>query len=492
MKFVTHLSENWNVLNWPERFISIFGWFATLTILAYAAFAASKLEFIPEISVGNKYIPQPLAFIFFIVSLVYWIWAFLHYQKWVKANENTKKKQTHNGTGETKKTTVHVLLPLSGNTAKGDGLIQAAGVMAAGDEYDDSINLEIIDHKNDVTVAVRALREIMRRWKKGDSPLWVVSTMSLISINLHETIKFELQQKEELRQFFTMIFTVASSPNVPHDPENRVFKYTVHGTDEVEKILTYLDGDRLKKPLIIAGTDSAYPKAAVGQLAHSLSIDSKNPPVLILPLDENGKGKVPDKLKGKLAVLEAEYAIIFGYDLALFEAFKLLITNGFTGKILSPTTLSVPDWQQYLSNQTELTKNGNDYYCIRFKNSDKDKGASYVAYLTPWTFNKLTDSKELYKDRAGEEIRAKFNTVEKEVYQKINSNYISALCYDSIRIIHSCIAKRITRFETLDELGIAEGPLGEIVPLVHNGVTVGFKPNAKMSIAKVNTSIARD
>ncbi|KKK53531.1 hypothetical protein LCGC14_3093870, partial [marine sediment metagenome] len=132
-------------------------------------------------------------------------------------------------------------------------------------------------------------------------------------------------------------------------------------------------------------------------------------------------------------------AIIVAYDKALLRALEALNQQGYKGEVYATTTLSVKDWQEYIRNEGSIDPGIKLYYTyVKRFNMGK---TLFANKLGPWTFdtviaqNGLDETLKFYcKTPDIIEDEEWFDELEKKVYKKIYPNYISAFCFDSVRL----------------------------------------------------------
>ena len=377
---------------------------------------------------------------------------------------------------------VHAILPLTG-IAKGDGLIQAAGFLAA-NKYYEEVSIKFHDHANEPLLARQLLTQIMRDHNSKKEPLWIVATMSKVSKELFEAVQSELQRNPSLKARFSLIMTIAAAPNTPHSPANNFFRYSFDGLSEVEAITSRLreTNPATNNPIAIVPVGSEYPRQTLGQLSNELIISGRS--LISFPLDEDGGTNLSANMTQRIGKLGAEKAVVFGYDLALFSALEFIIGQGFKGDIFCSSTLSVPDWQQYLIKRDDLQSDEISYSCLKFSPVTSEINDRFEELLHEYNFNTLTES-DVY-EQSTDEIRSTFSTLEKEVYTTIEPNYISAQCFESVRMIRTCIMKGQSKLIgiscVLDEFFNSPGPLSGVKELP---LDRGYVPSATIIFEKV-------
>lgn len=381
---------------------------------------------------------------------------------------------------------VHVLLPLTGH-AKGDGLLMAAGFDVANKDFA-NVKIQYYDHKADPNIAINRLRDIVSNYsRENQDSIWVISTMSEISVALHEASIEILKNNPKLRKRFTLLSTVAAAPSCRHDPENNFFRYSVDGKQEAEKIFQTLLGDvpeDSKEPVILVPMMSNYPLESIAELSRKLIVSGRT--VLTLLVQEDGSFKIPDTIQHDFHVLGATKAVVFAYDTILFEALRNLISSGFKGKIYNPTTLSVKDWQQYLENDAILKSNHIEYHYLQFEHSENSAHDVFKKAIGKISFENITNSTEIYGQLAGDIIRNQFEQQEIDAYNEIDANYISELCHESVRILDAVIAQKKKRLVSIECVKNAfeklPGPLRGISELPSGA---GFRPGAELVSKKL-------
>lgn len=372
-----------------------------------------------------------------------------------------------------RKLTVYVFLPLSDQTVRGDALLQAAGFKAASVAFEDYVEIKFEDHGNSVQQALAWLRKILdAHLLKDDAvPICIIFTMSTVCCE--ELAGLCKQEKYlALKDHLSIIFTVAASQKTPHDGEC-IFRHFVSGKDEVDSIHDYCRVHRLaagadRAQALFLMMESAYPEQTAGALAQKLFIEDhfSLEKISIAPnktITCPGNGDTTTIIKKYTE--PADVAIVLGYDHALLEAFKALNDAGFEGNLIGGSTLSVRDWQTYLRKKGLVSDKFKVWYTkIKGFEHASERAREFVRFLKEWTHKTLTTPTP--NDKRFPSLRLD-DPVELEVYRDIEPNYISAFCFDSVRLFALMQEMKKTRLDELD-LDSAEthhkmnGPFEEI------------------------------
>ena len=120
----------------------------------------------------------------------------------------------------------------------------------------------------------------------------------------------------------------------------------------------------------------------------------------------------------------------------------------YEGRVFATTTLSVKDWQEYLGNRDYLAPKAK-FLCTYVKDFNAgDRLSDFAKNLQDWNFMSITElgkrSRKYYENQESEhnvltakELRESFLEYDEdaaEIYENIYPNYISAFCFDSIRL----------------------------------------------------------
>lgn len=344
------------------------------------------------------------------------------------------------------KLTVHVVLPTNKNTyhnTLGDALLQAAGFLSASDAFD---NIKIIphDHKNNSDTAWKVLNEIIDKESEKKEPICIVFTMSSICTNVYKKCHDKIKRcSPKVKNRLSIVFTVASSPKTPYD-NHYFFQHFVTGGKEIERIVHHcrtichtLEG-YVPRGLLFE-MNSPYSKETAKQIKEKLE---NHIPLEILRLDPSNQFTNTQKDRISTFIestqVEERFAIVVAYDKALLNSFEALNQAGYEGRIIATTTLSVKDWQEYLDRDNYWNPNKVKVCNTKVDGFDPDNTQTMFAIsLKYWTFDTVIREnkkpREFYKDKY-QVVKEWFDPLEREVYEKIYPNYISAFCFDSVRI----------------------------------------------------------
>ena len=350
---------------------------------------------------------------------------------------------------------VFVLLPLSGE-AKGDGLLQAAGILA-GANLSTKVNVEFADHANNANTAARLVEDyLVRSLVHPRGPVWVICTMSGVASRVRDVVRNHIDANPEVDKYLTVFFTVAADPSAPHEPELGVIRYSIDCRDEVLGIMNTIENklaDDPTIPIMVVQCENDYSQATVRLLTQSLAVAQHNFVQLHHVRDGQGGSEIINRHDPHFRVPDRPaIAVVAGYDLELFEIFAKLTQEGFKGWVVTPATLSVPDWQSYLLNQENLNPPGVQYQCLAFAEPDPAVSRTFHNNLSHYDFLTVTSSQLVFRDDFGSPARSRFNALEQEVYRSIEPNYISALCFDCMRVIQACFRMQLMRFRSLEEI----------------------------------------
>jgi len=350
---------------------------------------------------------------------------------------------------------VHVVLPTNKNNYKntlGDGLIQAAGFLAASDAYNDRIEIIPHDHENNPDKAWDILEGIINEEKDKNEPICVVFTMSSIASNVFKKCSEKITKYPEVEKRLSVLFTVCSNPPQKLHEHTNFFCHFVDGKDETKEIVRFCTGQAVPKCrerkyvpkalLIVMG--SSYPQKTAGDIEKQLKhIKIKDKKFQITSIHLDTKDQIADSGMHLIErfIEETEeserFAIIVAYDKALLESITALKKKNYKGFVIGTTTLSVKDWQEYLERTNNLSGNDMKVLCTSTVGFDPhDTKSLFSQRLNRWTFDRVIEQnvapRKFY--RTDPDIDAWFEDIEKEVYKNIDSNYISAFCFDSVRL----------------------------------------------------------
>lgn len=346
------------------------------------------------------------------------------------------------------KLTVHVVLPNNKNGYRdtlGDGLLQAAGFLAASDAFK-NVTILPYDHENNADKAWEILEGIIETESEKREPICVVFTMSsicsIVFKRCHEKIK---KCSPKVRARLSIVFTVASNPTTPYDKQF-FFQHFVTGDKEAERIVhhcrsicqTPAHKNCIHRGLLFV-MDSPYSdetaKRIKNKLEKYISFD-------LIPLNSSNQltgAQVRRILRFVNDTLIYErFAVIVAYDMALLNSIEALNQVGYEGVIIATTTLSVKDWQEYMDKDHYWNPNKTKVFYTRVEGFDPDNTqTTFAISLDSWDFDKVIRQNkkpmEFYKANP-DIVKGWFKPEEIEVYKKIYPNYISAFCFDSVRL----------------------------------------------------------
>ncbi len=328
----------------------------------------------------------------------------------------------------------------------GDGLLQAAGFLAAKKAYETTLDLEFYDHQNDVIKTRKIIHDIFDDVSVSElSRINIIVTMSSVYDIAKQEIEY-LSKKLNITNKLSVIFTVASAPNVPTDG-NCYFQYFISGKAEVKEFVKYCYTTKnilnLKKPLVcLAQAKSPYSIETIKSLSENLENNFEINRLYISSLPEN-TNKQAD-------IAKSTFFIIVAFDKELFKILEFLSNIKYRGRILVSSTLSVKDWQEYLFKDEHFhmrTLNLN-YINIEEFPSKKESYIHFESALFEFDLKSVISTNPPYID--GElKTLDKLNSIEQKIYKKLEPNYISAFCYDSVSLFHEL---SLSKYENLGKL----------------------------------------
>jgi hypothetical protein len=361
------------------------------------------------------------------------------------------------------KPVIYVVLPTNkeGRTM-GDGLLQAAGFLAAGSLFGDEIEIQPFDHYNKESEAKTLLYKIIGLEKKKKGPICIIFTMSDICRAIAQEFKDEIQKhNKKIAKRLNIIFTVASIKDESLHDGKHLLHHFITCDKEIKRISLHRDsiiahGEQTPKKSSLSMSESAllylesgYPRAAVSLLkdefGHSVVIRE-------VLFDRKGEIRYGHRVKdvAEMTNTNKRFVIIVAYDVALKEALKTLKNIGYKGIVIATTTLSVKDWQEYLGKKEYLASEARFFYT--YVKGFNVKSSKFAENLQEWNFETITDgvkdAAKYYKEK-GTNLREAFLEYDKdaeEIYKNIHPNYISAFCFDSVRLfvqMHSLKVKSL-------------------------------------------------
>jgi len=388
------------------------------------------------------------------------------------------------------KPTIYVVLPTNkeGRTM-GDGLLQAAGFLAAKSLFGDEIEIQPYDHHNKESKAKNLLYKIIDLEKKKKGPICIIFTMSDICRAIAQEFKDKIQKQKKIAKRLNIIFTVASIDDKSLRDGKNLLHHFVTCDKETERIALHRDSiiseikNKTSHPMSRAALlylTSGYPRETASLLKKefgaTVTLDE-------VQFDREGRTKDSHKVAdiAKIADVNKRFAIIVAYDAALKEALKTLKDVGYKGKVLCTTTLSVKDWQEYLKKKEYFVPDINLFYTYVKGFDTENKHSKFAESLHHWNFETITgqEKSKFYKGST-DDIRRDFAEYDKyadEIYENIYPNYISAFCFDSVRLfveMHSLNAKSLynKKMKENNKEHIKKySPFEKIVMFEHDGKT---------------------
>lgn len=276
------------------------------------------------------------------------------------------------------KLTIHVILPTNRNGFKdtlGDGLLQAAGFMAASDVFE---NVKIVphDHQNNSDKAWEILEEILNKEAPLGNPICVIFTMSSICQKVFKKCKENIvKYSSSVKNRLSIVFTVASAPETPHDGVN-FYQHFVSGdieTDAIVKhchssILNYSRNEQYIPRGLLFVMKSPYSKETTDKIKGELE---NNISFVRIELNANDElaNDHRERIKRFIAEtkIEERFAIIIAYDTALLRSIEALSQDKYEGVVIAATTLSVKDWQEYLNSENYWDPNKTNVFYTELK-----------------------------------------------------------------------------------------------------------------------------
>ena len=307
---------------------------------------------------------------------------------------------------------VYVVLPTSkkGETM-GDGLLQVAGFLAAGNAFK-NIKIEARDHWNDEAEAKILLIKILEEEEKKKGPICIIYTMSDICEFIAGIFKEDIIKNKRWRKVakrVNIIFTVASIKDKSlHDGKN-LFHHFVTCDTETKRIVSHLNSiirhiisdydSKGLKPKGIMGKSallylsSRYPMETVSLLKNSFGSTVVFSEV---PFNRKGESKHLDRIDeiAQVTGVDKRFVIIVAYDAALREAIKALKDAGYKGTVIATTTLSVKDWQEYLKKEEYLVPDIRLFYTYVEGFDSDNECSTFAENLEEWNFETIISQKE--------------------------------------------------------------------------------------------------
>ena len=354
--------------------------------------------------------------------------------------------------------TVHVVLPLS-DLNRGDGLLQLAGFLAAWDEFP-RLQFKFYDTQSDPSEASKLVQKILE--DDEGKPIWIVVTMSATAALLNGVLESNILTPEQ-KERCTIVSTVSVAPASPHRPMKNFIRFSLDGSDEADAFWKYLknDFDRDANGVLLLPLDSTYPRATCGELAAKIIDNKKLQCNVPMRIDGSEFGDY-DLRKYVRDGFSFNRAVIIGYDLALFRAVEYIVEHGFQGKILLPTTMSVPDWQQYMrTSKAGLFKDNIEYFHLSI--ADTHGAKRFESALAKWNLAAIKSETSLANVERQiftgsgchpNEFAEQFVGDEALIYAEIQTNYVSAHCFEVSRLIDLCIGTRADRILPEDLEGL--------------------------------------
>ena len=400
-----------------------------------ASIALILLNKVPASITNLTYLSQ---FIVFLVSIIILFIIFLIFRKLQNDKSDTDVNKINYNSDKEK---VFILFPTyPEDGSMGDGLLQAAGFLAAKKAYKTTLDLEFYDHKNNAI----EIREIIHNIFDDVSKLPRINIIITMS-SVYDIAKAEIEylsEKLKVKDKLSVIFTVASAPNVPADGDC-YFQYFISGKKEVKEFVKYCNTTKnileLQRPLVyLAQANSPYSVETIASLNEELQNNFEIKTLKISSLSDN-KNIQTD-------ILRSTFFIIVAFDKELFKILEFLSEIKYREIILVSSTLSVKDWQEYLfkDKNFHMRKLNLNYINIDDFPSTKESYIHFENALYEFDLNSVISTNPPYING---ELRTlnKLNTIEQNIYKKLEPNYISAFCYDSVSLFHELSLSNYTK-----------------------------------------------
>lgn len=334
---------------------------------------------------------------------------------------------------------LHIALPSDPTRpARGDAILQGAGFLAAKNQFENQLNIKFHDHKNSNTEIQRIIKEEVIGNAKKDMPICAIFTMSSVSCDVRNEVERLADNDSSIKERISIIFTVSSAPETYSDRTN-YFQHFIAGKSEAKEIIkhcrTVKSENRLSSPIVyLLRMNSPYSIQTIKYLNTELAYHQFD--CVQIELDENGSISNKDIKRIERKPNENTFCIVIAYDRYLLGALESLSEIEYEGHVLSSATLSVSDWQEYLRKDIKFHNNYLNLKFVDIENFMKPPKGGYERFckdLKPWTFENVIAERKLYPEDPAT-TRAYFSKLEQSVYKTILPNYISAFCYDSVRL----------------------------------------------------------
>lgn len=385
---------------------------------------------------------------FYILTFLSLYWYFTPKKNGIVAEGNSNKEPALGNTKATdteeellppepEKLKLYIVLPSSSEgSTKGDTILQAAGFLAAKEQFSTLLDIKFLNHKNNSTRAQYLLEnDIVEETKEG--PICAIFTMSKVSRDVSKMAYRLMEKDKSIKERLSIIFTVSSDPMTPSDRIN-YFQHFITGVSEADEIIkhciTVKEENRLKKPTVyLLGMNSPYSSETIKYLKNKFPIGFVCEKGII-----NDKEEIPTKF---IEIIKERpnintFCIVIAYDMYLLKGLKFLSEIGYEGHVITTATLSVGDWQEYLTKDDKFCRN---YLNLKYVNINDFGGDSKEGYdefkgsLEKWTFEKVINETDIYPEGPAQ-AKVNFGKLGQEIYKTILPNYISAFCYDSVRL----------------------------------------------------------
>ena len=466
--FIKWILDRGNVANWPARFQSLH-WTKQLCVLvAMVIGLVSVLILLGDVfkvgvSIGGKdptlvrlsnQIVVALvlaAVVLIVISLLFMV-----------TSDPAKSAASHDAktipVSYPSKLRVHVVLP-TGPVGKslGDGLLQAAGFLAARDAFANGLSIIPHDHHNDAGRAAQIFADILAQEIGGTDPICLVYTMSNVCQAVAEKVQLAVQHNSTLADRLSVVFTVASAPDTPHNGEF-LFQHFVRGDQEAKEIVQFCRQHtmthRITNPdVLFLSMQSPYSQQTVRDMLTRLVMNN-NFRAQNISISKDGKllgRQAKDIREWRERASEESVAISVSYDRSLLGAIRALHEADFHGPFVATTTLSVLDWQEYLKSNGYLNADGFRMWhtCVEGFDPDAGPARQFAQRLSPWTLDRVLAQEAYYGEHANIAGRW-FDDIERKVYNTILPNYISAFCFDAVRLFSVMREHSARRLADLD------------------------------------------
>ncbi len=395
-----------------------------------------RIEQLINLIISKIPIDIPPIIVFFLLSiLVIWI-SYIVFLS-IIFSKKTLQMQTLLTPNNYVKEKVFILLPVyPSDGSMGDGILQSAGFLAARDEFHANLELEFFDHQNDTERVRDIIEKIFDKVVSEElARINIVSTMSTVYKVVKAQVDF-FSAKLNVKDKVSVVFTVSAAPNIPADGKF-YFQYFISGQREAKTLINYceivkdiLTPNELK--IFLLKSTAKYPSETIEMIRNGL--DNK----LSVELVDIQNNVLFPEYKRKYSIF-----IVIAYDKELFDAIKYLASVDYKGIVLVSATLSVDDWREYLNFEENFHIRKLDIKYINIDNfpcSLNDGCKIFETKLDKWSLDAVLES-DIYTESLSETKEKRLTELELKVYEKLLTNYISAFCYDSIRLFNTLALK---------------------------------------------------